>query len=203
MEKDTIDILNGLIDWDELKRTAEEYKQKAEEEKTMSMEMPKIVLEKGEYSIWLISLGERGGEDKFRRKLDVMGKLQEFFDKGIATNKRLVDNLPSKIEENLSYATCLEVQEKFKGIGCETKITRKNETLYEGKFKLELLYAGSDRIETLKKIKDHFKIDNASALRMLNNLPISLVENVSFEQCLEIQKVFDANKCTMQVTKIN
>ncbi len=193
MEKDTIDILNGLIDWDELKRTVEDYKQKGEEK----IEMPSIVLEKGEYCIWLISLGGNN-------EIDVIKKVATVFNSSLVDSYRLVhNNCPGRITADLSYSACLVIKKALDSISCETKILKVNEPLYEGKFKLELLYEGNERIETLKKIKEHFKIDNASALRMLNNLPISLVENASFEQCLEVQKIFDANKCTMQITKIN
>lgn len=171
--------------------------------KQLDKNTPKKVFKGGEYCIWLISIGDNYDKNNLIRKLEVVAKIQEYFGKGIAVNKRLVDNLPSKLEINLAYEECLNIQKDFNSIGCEIKVLKVNEPLHEGKFKIELLDVGEDKIETAKKLKEYFKIDNASALRMLNNLPVTLLENVSFEKCLEAQEFFDASKYSMQISKFN
>jgi len=186
---------------DNIDRIVEKYRQNMENINKQLDTTSKKIYNNGEYCIWLISLGEYG-DDAFNRKLEVMAKIQEHFSRGIAINKRLVENLPSKLGVDLCYEDCLTIQNDFKSIGCETKILKANEPLYEGMFKIELLDVGEDKIYTLRKIKEHFKIDNASALRSLNHLPIILLENVSFEKCLEVQDFFDAGKCSMQIIKL-
>lgn len=173
------------IDWDGINKALENYKQSIANINKQLEETPKKVFENGEYCVWLISLGEYDDSNSLKRKLEVMAKIQEYFSKGIAVNKRLVDNLPSKLEINLSYEDCLNIQKDFNSIGCETKVLKMNEPLYEGKFKIELLNAGEDKIETVKKIKEHFNLDNASALQyFFINKYLIILKNKNCEKFL-------------------